>query len=232
MTKTAGGHDYRELLLRANQRLEELQRRIAGMERRRREPIAIVGAGMRLPGGVQDAGTLWALLRDGVDPVTEVPADRWDVDALYDPDPDAPGKTYSRWGGFLDGIDRFDPDFFGISPREASAMDPQQRVLLEVTWEALESAGYAANSLLGSNTGVYVGMVATDYVARCRTFDAGADGFVRGEGCGIAGAEASKRRNRGRGSDPRGDSRDRGEPGRGQQRPHGTERAGAGGGDP
>src|SRR5829696_8881079 len=101
------------------------------------EPIAIVGIGCRFP-GADGPDEFWKLLHDGVDAITEVPPDRWNVDDLYDPDPAVPGKMITRWGGFLDGIDRFDREFFGISPREASGIDPQQRLLLEVTWEALE----------------------------------------------------------------------------------------------
>ncbi|TVP42125.1 MAG: polyketide synthase, partial [Gemmatimonadales bacterium] len=156
---------YRRLLERALAKLEELEGKLALKPEARREPIAVIGAGVRFPGGVDDLRSFWRLLHDGIDPVSEVPPDRWDVEALYDPDPDAPGKTYARWGGFLTGVDRFDPAFFGISPREAKAMDPQQRLLLEVSWEALERAGYASPSTLGSKTGVYVGMVATDYAS-------------------------------------------------------------------
>src|SRR6185295_51973 len=107
----------------------------------------------------------WRLLERGGDGIVEVPRDRWDVDALYDPDPDAPGKVSSRFGGFIRDIDRFDAEFFGITPREAATMDPQQRLLLEVTWEALEDAGQAPDRLAGSRTGVFVGMASSDYAA-------------------------------------------------------------------
>ena len=102
------------------------------------EPIAIIGMGCRYPGGVSDPESFWRLLREGVDAISEVPRERWEVDALYDPDPDARGKMMTRWGGFLSNIDQFDPGFFGISPREAEKMDPQQRLLLETSWEALD----------------------------------------------------------------------------------------------
>ncbi|WP_437512398.1 SDR family NAD(P)-dependent oxidoreductase [Sorangium sp. So ce1099] len=130
------------------------------------EPIAIVGLGCRFPGGVRSPEDFWRLLREGRDPIGEVPSDRWDIDAFYDPDPDAPGKMTTRYGGFLNGIDRFDAAFFGISAREAKGMDPQQRLLLEVTWEALERAGYAPDSLAGTSTGVYVGISSAEYGAR------------------------------------------------------------------
>jgi acyl transferase domain-containing protein len=118
----------------------------------------------RFPGGADDPERFWRLLADGIDAVTEVPADRWDGGALYDADPDAAGKTYSRHGGFLPGIDQFDADFFGIAPREAASVDPQQRLLLEVAWEALERAGLPPSRLAGSRTGVYVGISSDDYL--------------------------------------------------------------------
>jgi myxalamid-type polyketide synthase MxaB len=148
---------------RAYLAVEEMQAKLDAAERARREPIAIVGLGCRFPGGAADPEAFWRLLRDGVDAVREVPPERWDVDAYYDPDPDAPGKMNTRWGGFLDGVDQFDASFFGIAPREAANMDPQHRLLLEVAWEALEHAGQAPRALAGSRTGVFVGIAGTDY---------------------------------------------------------------------
>ena len=127
------------------------------------EPIAIVGIGCRFPGGVNDPESYWRLLRDGVDAVGPIPPSRWDVEAYYDPDPDAPGKMSTRWGGFLDNVDLFDPQFFGIAATEARSMDPQQRLLLEVAWETLENAGMAPDRLPGSRTGVFVGICNNDY---------------------------------------------------------------------
>ena len=135
---------------------------LPGAEPRHREPVAIVGIGCRFP-GASSPRAFWRLLRDGIDAVGEVPADRWPVEEFYHPDPRTPGKMNSRWGGFLQGVDGFDPHFFGISPREAERMDPQQRLLLEVTWEALEDAGIPPRSLAGSATGVWVGIGMSDY---------------------------------------------------------------------
>lgn len=127
------------------------------------EPLAIVGIGCRFPGGSDSPRAFWDNLVAGRDAVTEIPGNRWDVDALYDPDPDAPGKMATRWGGFLDQIDGFDPYFFGISPREANDMDPQQRLVLEVCWEALENAAIHPDDVFGSQTGVFIGAATTDY---------------------------------------------------------------------
>lgn len=121
------------------------------------EPIAIIGIGCRFP-GAKNPEAFWQLLCDGVDAITEIPANRWDLRELYDPDPDKLGKMNSRCGGFLQQVDQFDPNFFGISPREAVAMDPQQRLLLEVAWEALEDAGQVRSHLSGTRTGVFVGI--------------------------------------------------------------------------
>jgi acyl transferase domain-containing protein len=142
--------------------LRKMRARLDEIERARTEPIAIVGMACRFP-QAPNPESYWRLLRDGVNAITEVPADRWDVDAFYDPDPDAAGKMYTRRGGFLENVDLFDPEHFSISPREATMLDPQQRLLLELTWEALEDAAYAPDRLAGSDTGVFVGISTNDY---------------------------------------------------------------------
>ena len=129
-----------------------------------RDPIAIIGIGCRFPGDAKSPEAFWQLLCAGRDAVTEIPRDRWDVDAFYDPDPNTRGKMCTRWGGFLGEVDKFDPHFFGITPREAVSMDPQQRLLLEVAWEALEDAGHRVERLSGSRTGVYIGISLGDYM--------------------------------------------------------------------
>ncbi len=130
------------------------------------EPIAIIGMGCRFPGG-PDPESFWKLLAEGRHAVTEVPPDRWDADAWYDPDPSVPGKLSTRWGAFVEGVDCFDASFFGISASEAATLDPQHRLLLEVAWETLEDAGIPAERLAGTRTGVYVGFSNTDYRTLC-----------------------------------------------------------------
>ena len=132
------------------------------MTARSDEPIAIVAVACRFP-GAPDPEAYWELLSGGVDAIREIPDDRFDVDEYYDPDPEAPGKIYTRYGGYLESIDGFDPEFFGISPREAVWMDPQQRLMLEIAWEGLERAGYSPASLRGSRSGVFVGVAANEY---------------------------------------------------------------------
>ena len=143
--------------------LKETRAKLEAYERARSEPIAIVGMGCRFPGGADNPDLFWDLLCRGVNAVREVPAERWDVDAYYDPDPDTPGKTPIRNGGFLPQVDLFDAHFFGISPREASSMDPQQRLLLEVAWEAFEHAGQGRDHLFGNQVGVFIGIGNVDY---------------------------------------------------------------------
>ncbi|MFI6492385.1 SDR family NAD(P)-dependent oxidoreductase [Streptomyces sp. NPDC050564] len=152
------------------------------------EPVALVAMACRLPGGVSDPDGLWRLVAQGRDAVGPFPAGRWDVESLYDPDPEALGKSYAREGGFLEDLESFDAGFFGITPKEAAAMDPQQRLLLETAWEALERAGIVPAELAGSTTGVYIGMFGSDYLSGSRLDQL--DGYV---GTGSALSVASGR---------------------------------------
>ncbi len=152
-----------EQLKRALVAVRKLRARVDELEQAAREPIAIVGIGCRVPGGANSPAAFWQLLREGRDVIREVPADRWNNDAYWSADPDAPGTIPTRFGGFLDDVQHFDADFFGVSPREAAVMDPQQRLVLETAWEALEDAGIVPATLAGSATGVFVGIGLDDF---------------------------------------------------------------------
>ncbi len=163
MTEKTGSTDYKALMAKALVELKSLRARLSALERTRTEPVAIIGLGCRFPGEADSPEAFWEFLQKGRSGVSEVPPDRWDIDAYYDPAPGAPGKMCCRYGGFLRQVDSFDASFFGITPRELANMDPQQRLLLEVAWEALENAGMAADGLFKTATGVFIGISSFDY---------------------------------------------------------------------
>ncbi|MFE2729420.1 type I polyketide synthase, partial [Kitasatospora sp. NPDC059327] len=194
--------DYPNPLLLAGHLVERLAETVSGVAPAARavavavpaatdEPIAIVGMGCRLPGGVTSPQQLWDLVAGGVDALTDFPTDRgWDTDRIFDADPSRPGSTYVRTGGFVPDAADFDPAFFGISPREALAMDPQQRLLLETSWETIEHAGIDPESLRGSRTGVFAGAIYYDYATRLNHVPDELEGYL---GNGNVGSVASGR---------------------------------------
>lgn len=173
MTQNTDSRDYRSLMQSALLELRGLRARLKALETAQTEPIAVVGMGCRFPGGVDSPESFWQLLCQGMDAITEVPPDRWNVADYYDPDPDVPGKIYTRYGGFVDQLHGFDATFFGIADREAMSIDPQQRLLLEVSWEALENAGIVPepDTKAGGKTGVFVGISSNDYSQQLLTRD-------------------------------------------------------------
>src|SRR5512145_87240 len=141
----------------------QMREQTEGVDLLQAEPIAIIGLGCRFPGGADTPEKFWDLMVNQVDAISEIPPERWNINEVYDPQYTKPGKMNTRWGGFLDHLDEFDPSFFGIPPREANHMDPQQRLVLEVAYEAMENAGLLRDQLGGSLTGVFIASSMFDY---------------------------------------------------------------------
>ncbi len=156
-------NDTAKLLKQALRELKKSKDSVQRLEKEKYEPIAVIGLGCRYPGGANSPERLWEILQNGEDVITEMVDQRWSSADVYDPDPEAVGKLYTKANGLVDNVDQFDAEFFGIAPVEATLMEPQQRLLLETNWDALEHAGIAPESLMGSKTGVYVGICHMGY---------------------------------------------------------------------
>ncbi len=154
---------YKAALQKASEKIKMLLEEVSSLKRQ--DPVAVIGMSCRFPGGADTPEKFWNLLANGVDTVTDIPQQRWNVEQYYDPNPGTPGKMYTKQAAFLDNVETFDATFFGIAPKEADALDPQQRLLLEVSWEALENAGLDPKRLRGSRTGVFMGFSSHDYAA-------------------------------------------------------------------
>ncbi|AOW98937.1 hypothetical protein BJP34_05265 [Moorena producens PAL-8-15-08-1] len=151
--------------------IEQLQSKLDKYESSSKEPIAIIGMGCRFPGGADNPESFWNLLSQGIDAISEIPSERWNIEQYYDPNPETPGKMYTRYGGFVGQLQEFDSHFFNIAPIEAISLDPQQRLLLEVSWEALEHAAIAPQQLAKTQTGVFMGICSNDYSQRLTSRD-------------------------------------------------------------
>ncbi|NES05390.1 MAG: acyltransferase domain-containing protein, partial [Okeania sp. SIO2F4] len=179
MTDSKGSQsvDYKALMGNALRQIETLESQLKTLESKlktvedkKKEPIAIIGMSCRFPGGGNSPEAFWEILSQGVDTVTQVPQNRWDINEYYDPNPDVPGKSITQNGAFISEIETFDAQFFGISPREVQSLDPQQRMLLEVSWEAIERANIHPEKLLDSQTGVFIGLCYTEYLLHVDSF--------------------------------------------------------------
>ena len=163
---------YGKLIKMASEKIANLEKELEGFKSKNQfESIAIIGMGCRFPGGADNPESFWTLLSQGIDAISEIPSERWNIEQYYDPNPETPGKMYTRYGGFVGQLQEFDSHFFNIAPIEAISLDPQQRLLLEVSWEALEHAAIAPQQLAKTEAGVFMGICSNDYSQRLTSRD-------------------------------------------------------------